>query len=131
MFPCETAPGAPESGGDFVEYEIDSIFIAQFPCFAQILRMIEPHASGSLHDRFEYKCGYLPVLFLQQIAKRLYVGWIPFAVKAAAWLWHEEAHRQRRAECTMHPGHRVAHAHRIPCVAVIARPDCGEICLGV
>lgn len=43
---------ASEAGGDFIGDEQDVQFVAKKAQFAEILRMIEPHAAGALHDGF-------------------------------------------------------------------------------
>ena len=67
------------------------------------------------------------MMLFEALLHRGNVGFIPLAAETAARLRHKIAHRKRRTKGTVHTGHRVAHAHSVPGIAVIARTDCQEV----
>ena len=67
--PRKGAACAPEAGGYLVEDEVDAVAVAQFAGFAQILRMVKPHASCALHHRLKDHGGYLAPFLFEQIGQ--------------------------------------------------------------
>jgi hypothetical protein len=120
MFPCEFASCAPESGGDLIENKVDSVFIAEAACFHEILGMVEIHSSCALDYRFKNQCCYLIGMFAQCLFKLIHGRRIPLFPEFNSRLLYKKAYWKSRTECSVHAGHRVAYAHGIPSVAMIA-----------
>ena len=89
--------------------------------------MVEPHAACALHYRFKDYGRKLVGMLLKQSGHRLEISRIPLAAETTAGLRGKKAHREGGAEGAMHPRDRIADAHGVPCIAVVAVADCGEI----
>ncbi len=64
MFPGKQFSGASEARRYFIEDKQQTMFPAYLCRFAQILRMVEPHAACTLHHGFEDKrCQFVGMLF--------------------------------------------------------------------
>src|SRR5262245_5703391 len=125
---------AAEPGRDLVEDEQDVVRIGELPCFGDVLRRVEPHATSTLDDRLENDGRYLVVVAVEQRGELIAVSRVVWVAEAGPWAWSEELLYEygaalvvsaplrggRAAEDVVHPGHWVAHAHRSEGVAVVA-----------
>ena len=57
MFACKESACAPEARCYFVKYQQYAVLVAQLASLAQILRIVKPHAAGTLNDRFKNQCS--------------------------------------------------------------------------
>ena len=127
MFPGKELAGTSEAGSYLIEDEQDLMFPAETGGFTQVLRMVEPHASGSLYDGLQNQGGQGISMGFEGLFQRQDVVWIPFAVETGTGLGDKMTDRKRRTEEGVHAGDGVAYGHGIPSIAVVATTDGDEI----
>ena len=122
-FRCEHPSGAAEAGGDLVGDQQDVVPRAHFPQPAQVFGVVEPHAAGSLHDRFDDHGGQLFVMLFDDFGHRREIAVVPLLSEPDSRLRREKLYRQPSGKDRMHSGDRIAYRHGVPRVAVIAAAD--------
>ena len=118
---------APETGGDFVENQQHAVFAAQSLRPLQIFGRVKIHSARPLHDRLHNQRGDFSAVFVQQIRQRRNRLFAPRLAEFHRRLRQEKLHRQTLGKQAVHSGNGVAHRHRVPSVAVIARPQRGKL----
>ena len=120
MLAGKQAARAPEARGDLVRDQQHVRLVAErsHPC--EILRRVEPHASGALHDRLEDHRGQLVAMLLQQLRElcRVCVG--ARLAEATFGARRKEVGGKAALEETVHSCHRITHGHRAEGIPVIA-----------
>ena len=123
MLAGEERAGAPEAGRDLVGDQEHLEAIAEPPDLREILRAVETHAPGALHDRLEDDRGKLVVMALDQGRKLGDLLGPAGLAESARRRRCKDLLGQHPAEQMVHPGHGIADRHGPLGVAVIAGAD--------
>ncbi len=129
MFTCKQLPCAAEPGGDFIENQEYVERLGKLAHTPQILRRIDPHAAGTLHDGLKDDRCYLVVVTAQYLLEGVNIPFIPFTAEGAAGRIREKMRGQDAPEHLMHPCHGIADRHGAEGISVIPEADREELVL--
>ena len=83
MLPGKQPTCAPKSSCNLIEYEVYVIFVAKLASLYQIVGVVEPHTSGTLHYWFENKASYFVVVQCDDLFEFCCAIFVPSVVEAA------------------------------------------------
>ncbi len=120
VFNREQPPSTPEAGGDLIKDQQHVVVARQLPQCPDVAGAVEGHPTGTLDHGFHDDRRDLVSVAGQQVREVRQIPRVGRDIEADGWLVREDLGRQHPPPELMHAADRVAHGHRMECVAVIA-----------